>query len=272
LARLHRTVADLSTRQAIEAQFDSAFAADNVAGELRYLQRPSARHFERPYGWAWLLMLCHELSLHQHEKGWRWHAMLMPMADHFADCFLEFLPKADYPMRTGLHGNSAFATVLALQFAESHGHQRLASLLKSKARGWYLADADCQVWEPSQSDFLSPALIEALCMLRVLPREEFLVWFDRFLPGLRDRKPAVLFAPAQVSDRTDGHISHLDGLNLSRAWCFSAIADALPAKDRLADILTGAADAHLSASLQHVFGDYVGEHWLATFALLALSK
>lgn len=271
LARLYRTDLELRLKKEIEQQFDLAFTKENVADELRYLQRPSSRAFERPYGWAWLLMLCHELSLHENERGRRWHGQLMPIADLIADRFEEYLPKADYPFRAGIHGNSAFALILSCEFAKSHGRDALRSLLESKARQWYQQDAGCQVWEPSHAEFHSPALIEALCMLRLLPLNEFRDWFARFLPELRDRKLAVLFEPARVSDRSDGHISHLDGLNLSRAWCFRSIAEALQADEDLAELLRSASASHLKASMPHIFGDYAGEHWLATYALLAIS-
>ncbi|RZJ41564.1 MAG: DUF2891 family protein, partial [Brevundimonas sp.] len=84
------------------------------------------------------------------------------------------------------------------------------------------------------------------------------------------QKPATLFTPASVSDRSDGKIAHLDGLNLSRAWCWREIASALPESDIRAVIARRAAATHLDAALPHVTGDYMGEHWLASFALLAL--
>ena len=144
-------------------------------------------------------------------------------------------------------------------------------LLLRTAERWYGADADCPAWgEPGGDDFQSPALIEAECMRRLLPPGRFLPWFERFLPRLAERQPATLFHPAVVTDRSDGKIAHLDGLNLSRAWCFRALASALPAGDARAGAMQDAAERHLEASLPHVAGDYMGEHWLATFALLAL--
>ena len=107
-------------------------------------------------------------------------------------------------------------------------------------------------------------------MRRALTAEEFVAWFARFLPGLEQRGPAVLFRPATVSDRSDGRIVHLDGLNLSRAWCWSNLASSLAQSDTRVPLMRDAAAEHLAASLQHVSGDYMGEHWLATFAVLAL--
>jgi hypothetical protein len=172
-------------------------------------------------------------------------------------------------MRAGVHSNTAFALRLACDYAETCGDQALGALLADKARGWYGGDADCQSWEPSGDDFLSSALIEAECMRRLLPDGAFGPWFERFLPRVAEHQPATLFLPATVSDRTDGKIAHLDGVNLSRAWCWRGIAGALekgPARTAALE----AAEIHLAASLAHVAGDYMGEHWLASFALLAL--
>jgi hypothetical protein len=107
-------------------------------------------------------------------------------------------------------------------------------------------------------------------MRSVMPPAEFAAWLSAFLPRLADREPASLFRPATVSDRSDGRIVHLDGLNLSRSWSWRRIAEALPEGDpRRAVAQTAAAD-HLAAGLPHVAGDYMGEHWLATYAVLAL--
>jgi hypothetical protein len=80
-----------------------------------------------------------------------------------------------------------------------------------------------------------------------------------------------LFVPVDVSDRSDGKIAHLDGLNLSRAWCWRSIASSWDGSDPRRAIAFAAAEEHLGASLPHVAGDYAGEHWLATYALLAMS-
>jgi hypothetical protein len=144
-------------------------------------------------------------------------------------------------------------------------------VIRARALDWFGADADCQAWEPSGEDFLSPALMEAKLMCRVLPADEAVAWLDRFLPRLAQGEPASLFEPAIVSDPADGKIAHLDGLNLSRAWCWRGLAEALPASDRRRTLIAAAAARHFDASLPAVAGDYMGEHWLASFALLALS-
>uniref|UniRef100_UPI0015770740 DUF2891 family protein n=1 Tax=Sphingomonas bacterium TaxID=1895847 RepID=UPI0015770740 len=220
--------------------------------------------FERPYGWAWLLALHAEAA--RHDAGWV--DALAPLAAAFAARFAEHLPKLTYPIRTGTHANTAFALVHARDWAAGRD-PALAALIADRARAWFGADRGCQAWEPSGEDFLSPALAEALLMSRVLPPREFATWFDGFLPDLPRAEPATLFRPAIVSDRRDGRIAHLDGLNLSRAWCWRSIAAALGPAHPAAAAMLDAADRHLAASLPHIDDDYMGGHWLATFALLA---
>jgi hypothetical protein len=270
LATLYRAHPDRPEAARTRALFDAQLTGENVAAEVAYLQRPSSRGFERPYGWAWLLALAAELARHETDDGRRWSRALAPLGEAFAERFGSFLPKATYPVRGGAHTNTAFALALALEYAAVKGDDRLERLCVEKAQAWYGRDADCQAWEPSQDDFLSPTLVEAECMRRALPEAEFRAWFARFLPRAAEGEPATLFEPAFVSDRTDGKIAHLDGLNLSRAWCWRSLAAALPAADPMRARALDAAERHLDASLPHVAGDYMGEHWLATFALLAL--
>jgi len=238
------------------------FTLEKVGVELAYLDRPSSRGFERPYGWAWLLQLHLEATRHKEP----WGAELRPLARAFAERLSSYLPVLTYPIRVGTHFNTAFALVLSLEWAERFDLP-LAGLIRDRALHWFGADRDCQAWEPGGDEFLSSALIEAMAMSRTHPAE-FSAWFSRFLPGLSQRQPATLFDPAIVSDRSDGKIAHLDGVNLSRAWCFRSIAPLLLDPERRVAI--AAADEHLDASLAHISGDYMGEHWLASFALLAL--
>jgi hypothetical protein len=270
LARVLRGQPTLPESDGIRTLFAKAFTQDDVSAELAYLARPSSGTFERPYGWAWLLMLAAELSKHEQDEAQSWSVTLKPLAQAFSQRFLNFLGKATYPVRTGGHANTAFALALALDYARTCEDEALASMATATARRWYCGDADCQAWEPSGEDFLSPCLIEAECMRRALTAEEFAAWFARFLPGLERQEPAVLFQPVTVSDRSDGRIAHLDGLNLSRAWCWSNLASSLAQSDARVRVMRDAAARHLAASLQHISGDYMGEHWLATFALLAL--
>jgi hypothetical protein len=269
LTRLHRLFPDLPEAAAIEALVDAHVTPEKVAGELAYLAKPSSRGFERTYGWAWLLALGAELRSHESDAGRRWSKTLSPLADAFSARFTEYLPLATYPIRAGTHANSAFAITLALEWASMARDEALGALLREKAEAWFAADRDCQAWEPSGDDFLSPALMEASLMRRVLPPARYRPWLGSFLPKLADGEPRTLLVPATVSDRTDGKIAHLDGLNLSRAWCLREIAAAMPDGPPRA-ALRRAAEEHLTASLPHIGADYMGEHWLATFALLAL--
>ena len=271
LATLRRTVPGLSARGRIDELFDAQLTHENVDGEVAYLAEPMRGTFERPYGWAWLLMLAAELTRHTDADGRRWSAALEPLADVFVERFRNFLPRATYPIRVGTHFNSAFAIALAFEYAEQARDAELSELLRTTALEWFRGDADCQAWEPGGDDFLSSALIEAECMRRVLPVAEWRVWLERFLPRIGAREPATLFVPARVSDRSDGKIGHLDGLNLSRAWCWRRVASSLEAGDARRSIALETATRHIDASLPHVAGDYAGEHWLATYALLALT-
>ena len=267
LATIRRQCPDIAEAAAITALLERQLTEENVAAEVSYLAQPMRGGFERPYGWAWVLMLAAELS--RHDDG-SWAATFMPLTEAIVTRFTEFLPKATYPVRAGTHANTAFAITLALDYADTVHDVALGSLLRDKAIAWYGDDVECQAWEPSGDDFLSPALMEAECMRRALTDADFTRWLDSFLPRIEEREPATLFEPAEVSDRTDGKIAHLDGLNLSRAWCWRSIAGAWPEGDVRRSIAQQAAASHLAASLPHVAGDYMGEHWLATFAALAL--
>jgi hypothetical protein len=257
LARLARVVPELPEAPEIHAVLDENLSAQNLAAEAAYC----AQHplFERTYGWAWALELAREL------RGTKWAAPLQQLADVIAGHYMAFLPKQTYPIRTGVHANTAFGLGLALDYARDAGHAPLAELIENRARTYYAADVDAAaVWEPSGEDFLSPCLVEADLMRRVLAPARFAAWLHAFLPRL----PVNLAEPAIVSDRSDGKLAHLDGLNLSRAWCMRAIAAALSSHDLMTDALVTAADSHARAGLAHVAtGDYMGEHWLASFAV-----
>ena len=265
LLRTLRLYPDMASSVRIRTLADEMLAPGKVAGELAYLDRAYTGGFERPYGWAWLLMLHAEAQ--RHEAAWA--DDLAPLAAAFAERFRTYLPKLTYPIRTGTHFNTAFALILAGEWAAAND-PALADLIGERARAYYGEDRACPAWEPGGDDFLSSALTEALLMKRVLPRADFTRWFDLFLPDLAEGAPKSLFTPAFVSDRSDGKIAHLDGVNLSRAWCWRGLADAL--EPGLAALAHATADRHLEASLPHVAGDYMGEHWLATFALLALDS
>ena len=263
--RLARTFPDMAEASEVRARADALLTPANVAVERAYLDRPSSGGFERPYGWAWTLALHDEAVRHDAP----WGAALEPLARAFAARFTAFLPKLTYPIRTGTHFNTAFALTLARDWATTHD-PALAEVIADRARDWFGEDRGCQAWEPGGDEFLSSALMEAALMSRVLSSADFTAWFGTFLPDVASRSPATLFTPAHVSDRSDGKIAHLDGLNLSRAWCWKIIATALGPEHPVDAIARETAAAHIAASLPHIADDYMGTHWLATFALLAL--
>jgi len=270
LVRLLRTVPALPEAAEIRAALDANLTAANIAAEVAYFAAPRRQSYERTYGWAWLLQLAAELHDWDDDAGRRWSAHLAPLTRAIVARYLAFLPKQTYPIRTGVHPNTAFGLALALDYARAAGDAELTGLLVERATTYYAADRDVPAaWEPGGDDFLSPSLMEADLMRRVLPPADFIPWLHAFLPrGL----PPSLEHPAIVSDRSDGKLAHLDGLNLSRAWCLRAIGGALPANDPLRSAFASAAEAHAAAGLAHVAtGDYMGEHWLASFAVYLLS-
>jgi len=263
--RIARRHPDLTIAADVRARADAMLVPGKVASEVARLDRPYSATFERPYGWAWALMLHHECAQHGTQH---WAATLEPLARRFAAMFAEHLPKLTYPIRTGTHYNTAFALTLARVWALRFD-AGLVTLIDTRAQHWFGSDSDCQAWEPGGDEFLSSALCEALLMSRALDSATFRDWFDAFLPRAAAGQPQSIFAPAHVSDRSDGKIAHLDGVNLSRAWCWQAIARALD-DHPAAPLMHETAAAHLDTSLSHIADDYMGTHWLATFALLAL--
>jgi hypothetical protein len=269
LVKLLKEFPQLPERSQITAGLSQSLTHDNIAGEIRYFETASPS-WERTYGWAWLLQLAAELSEWQDPLGQQWAETLAPLAERIRDRYLEFLPRQDYPIRTGVHPNTAFGLSFAFDYARTLDDAELEGALQAAAHRYYLNDRDCPLaWEPSGEDFLSPCFEEAALMARVLPNAEFKGWLAAFLPSLSE--PASL-VPANVSDRSDPKIVHLDGLNLSRAWNLYVIARELDDK-ALARQLRVTAARHLDATLPHVSGEhYEGSHWLGSFAIYALTR
>ena len=270
LVRLLRLFPDLPEKQEIRAVLAEHFSAKNLQAEASYFTRPNSQSFERPYGWAWLLKLAEELHGWDDPDAKEWSKNLKPLADTIVARYLAFFPKQTYPIRSGVHPNTAFGLAFALDYARATDKKLLSDLVEERSRTYYGKDVGIPAaWEPDGADFFSPSLMEADLMRRVLPPAEFQVWLHRFLPGLA---PKTLFVPATVTDRSDPQLVHLDGLNLSRAWCMRSIAAALPKNDPARRLLAEAAARHAEAGLRHVAsGDYVGEHWLASFAVYLVS-
>ena len=201
---------------------------------------------------------------------------MAPLAEGLSGLFLKWLPKATYPVRHGVHANSAFGLSMALPYAVAQAESGDAALLEAitaKAHAWFGNDMFYPAgWEPSGHDFLSPALTEAELMAKIMHPDEFADWLAVFLPGIQSGEPPALFAPVFVSDASDGHFAHLHGLNASRAWCWRRLAESLPEGDPRTGAAVAAARAHAEAALPHVVGaDYMVEHWLAAYAVLMLS-
>lgn len=239
---------------------------ENVSVELAFFQDYNNRNFERTYGWAWLFQLQNELYTWKDSDAQRWYQNLKPLAELLVSKYEEYLPKLNYPIRTGQHDNTAFGLSLSIDYARSKGDKEFEQLIIEHAKRLYSNDINCNIsYEPSGNDFLSPCLEEALLMSKVLDAKEYRIWLKAFLPALF--KSDFSLEPGKVSDRTDGHLVHLDGLNFSRATCFYSIAKKLPELEHLRII----ADNHLRYSLDNITNDdYMGSHWLGTFALYAL--
>lgn len=268
LVRLLKTYPDLPNAALIREKLTQNLTADNIRKELLLFTNKENKGFERIYGWSWLLQLQNELLTWNDPFARELSRNIAPMARYFSNSWRDFLKKIAYPIRVGEHTNLAFGLRLAWDYAATAKDTALQSSIRGAAMRFYANDRDCPAsWEPGGYDFLSPCLEEADLMWRILPEAEYKVWLKRFLPGLFRQEP--LFHIATVNDRTDGKLVHLDGLNLSRAWCLYGIAR--HAGDR-APAIRELASRHLRAALPHVAsGDYAGEHWLATFAVYALT-
>jgi hypothetical protein len=274
LVRLLKMFPSLPESTQIRDALNANLTAENIQQEVAYMKQPNRQSFERTYGWAWALKLAEELHSWNDPDGKKWAANLQPLAETLSNSYRTFLPKQTYPIRTGVHPNTAFGLAFALDYAKAVGDRELESLLDERSRSYFANDADYPgAWEPGGEDFFSAALMEADLMRRVMKPREFATWFHRFLPGVAKGVPATLLQPAIVTDRADPKLVHLDGLNLSRAWCMRSIAKALPETDPARKVLSVSADKHATAALAHVAsGDYAGEHWLASFAVYLLSN
>ena len=262
LVRLLKSFPDLPESSEIREKLSQNLTAINLEKETAFFYSEGNQTFERTYGWAWLLKLALELATWDDPLGKELYANLEPLADSLVGKYVEFLGKLPYPIRTGEHTNTAFGLSFAWDYAGHIGHTGLREAIEQGAREFYLDDRGCPVdWEPGGFDFLSPCLMEADLMSRILDDEEFRAWLNDFLPeGLE-------LTPARVTDRSDPKIVHLDGLNLSRAWNLFHISNKLQHRY---PHLTDLAWLHLNASLPHIAsGHYEGEHWLASFAVYA---
>lgn len=266
LVRILKQFPQLPEAAEIRQKLNEQLTAQNIQIEVAYFETKHNQSFERTYGWAWLLKLQQELLSWEDPDGKSWSANLEPLVSMITAKYIAFLPKLMYPIRSGDHINTAFGLTFAYDYAVFAGNEPLKSAITERARAFYLPDNNYALhYEPSGYDFLSGGLEEMDLMRRVLPKDEFERWLKQFLPLLFKKR--FQLEVGKVSDRSDGHLVHLDGLNFSRAWCLYGLAKS----DKKFAHLAAIADQHLAHSLPSIVdGDYMGEHWLASFALLAI--
>jgi len=274
LVRLLKRYPGCSVESEIREELDRHLTAEKLEQEAAYFRAHHNRSFERMYGWAWTFRLVAELHEWEDAQARQWRAHLQPLEQIIRQRTLDYLPKLTYPIRTGVHPDTAFALAQTLDYARIVGDTELEQLVVDRARDYFQADRNYNSeFEPSGEDFFSSALNEADLMRRILPTDAFAVWLKDFLPQLVSGDSSLL-RPVEVSDVTDGKIVHLAGLDLSRAWCLQGIAASLPADEpELIQRLQDAAQEHAKMGFNYVFsGHYEGEHWLATFAVYVLTK
>jgi hypothetical protein len=269
LVRLLKNFPSLKEQASIRKVLNTTLTTSNLAAEAAYFKAPMSRSFERTYGWAWILKLQEELLGWDDPDAKQWSAALQPLTDTVIKLWKGFLPKQTYANRSGMHGNTAFGLSFALDYARATHNVAFEIALSGAAKQLFLNDTKAPtIWEPDGADFFSPSLMEADLMRKILSKESFVKWFDKWIDNTSLQHLTKL---PQVSDRTDLQIVHLDGLSFSRSWCMSNIAKQLPNIDPRRKILLASSIKHLNQSISSVVsGNYGGEHWLASFAVLAI--
>ncbi|NJW51310.1 DUF2891 domain-containing protein [Salinimicrobium oceani] len=269
LVSLLKQFPELKRADEIRELLKASLSEENIRAEVNYFSNEQESSFERTYGWAWVLKLAQELQSWEDPLGTELSQNLQPLTDLMVQKFREFLPKLNYPIRVGEHTNTAFALVLARDYAVANNQEELKSLIDKRARDYYLNDDHCPIaWEPGGFDFLSPCLSEIDLMRRVLAKNAFRLWMEDFMPQLKNNN--FTLEVAEVSDRTDGKLVHLDGLNFSRAWVLYGLSAQYPQQY---GHLRALADEHVAHSFPNLVGDtYEGGHWLGTFALYAIQE
>ena len=268
LVRMLNTAKDTVDKDLIVKSLNTSFTTENIQGELASLKRENNASFERPYGLAWFLQLTAELRQSSIPEAKVWLDTLLPLEEEIVARVSAWLPKLAYPIRTGEHSQTAFAFGLMLDWAKVADNKSFEAQLTARVKDYYQADKACPLaYEPSGQDFLSPCLAEADLMRRVMPKKAYSQWLSAFFPNL-NASTSNWLTPATVTDKTDGKLAHLDGLNISRAWMIEGIISALPDDDARLPVLKKTLKAHRDAGLNAVFGDlhYMGSHWLGSFA------
>ena len=274
LTRILKTDPESPLSDEIRAALAQSFTEENMAAELAYYSAEDRAGFERPYGIAWYLQLVAELEESDDLEMAQWRETLRPLETKINDRIMAWLPKLAYPNRIGTHNQTAFAFGLMLDYARTTGNTVMESAVTAKSLEFHRKDKNCPIsYEPSGEDFLSPCLMEADLMRRVMPRAEFTVWLGSFLPDIPLDGADDWLKPGIVLDATDGKLVHLDGVNLSRAWALEGIASALPEDDPRRSALLASAEKHKETAIAAVSADnYSGSHWLASFATYLTTK
>ena len=268
LTRLAKMYPDAEFADSARTALGRSLTAERLAADAAYLAGDGRASYERPYGLAWLLCLAEELRGWDDDQARQWAENIAPLEAIAADRIRTWLPKLYYPIRTGEHSQTAFAFGLILDWAEAVGDEEMVTLVKGTSLRFYLEDVACPLgYEPSGQDFLSPCIAEADLMRRILPPGQFGKWLDEFLPQIPTDGSSSWLPIGVVTDRTDGKLAHLDGLNISRAWMLEGILAGLPDDDPRRTALRAAADAHAKSGLSSVTGEhYEGGHWLGSSA------
>ena len=271
LVRLMRQFPDAAFVAGARQALGRSLTVANIEAEVSHLRGKGRGSWERPYGLAWLLQLDSELRSWSDEDSKQWSAALRPLTIVVRDRLSAWLPKLSHPIRTGEHSQTAFAMGLMLDWARNVGDVEFEQLIVAISKVFYGQDRNWNLaFEPGGQDFLSPGLAEADLMRRVYSSEQFGDWLGCFLPGMTEH---FELTPAKVTDKSDGKLAHLDGLNLSRAWMLEGIAQGLGPHDVRTDAVLRAAAAHRVAGLDAVFGDhYEGGHWLGSFAVYLVTN
>ena len=268
LARILNTQPDSVLADEIRDTLSKSFTQEKLDGELAYYQSEGRASFERPYGIAWYLQLIAELEESDDPQLLEWRETLRPLEDAIVANFRAWVPKLSYPVRLGTHNQTAFAFGLMIDYAKTVGDTAFEAELVDKAINFYGADKSCPLgYEPSGEDFLSPCLMEADLMRRVLSSDEFSSWLSAFLPQIPTDGQGDWLAPGIVLDASDGKLVHLDGVNLSRAWAMEGIWNALPEDDPRIPALIASHELHKITGIEAITDEhYSGSHWLASFA------
>ena len=268
LTRILTTQSEPVFEEEIRAKLARSFTQENIAGEVAYYTSEGRGSFERPYGIAWYLQLVAELEESDDPELSEWRDTLRPLEDAIVEQVMGWLPKLAYPVRLGTHNQTAFAFGLMIDYARTVGNQELETALSEKTLAFHKGDVNCPLaYEPSGEDFLSPCLMEADLMRRVMEPAAFAAWLGRFMPQIPDDGSDDWLEPGVVLDASDGKLVHLDGVNLSRAWALEGIASALPEGDRRIPALLASAKLHKDTGIVAVSDEhYSGSHWLASFA------